>query len=86
MLPYQDIALGLRDFTEDVSQFELKWHRDIEDRTVISIEPTDWKVQLDNELPRSLNSPVKIGAGTWHRVIKGTGSLTVKIIKDDGEK
>jgi hypothetical protein len=83
MLPYKDISPGLREFTEEVSELELKWHRDQEDRTVSSAEPTDWQLQLENELPRSLNSPIKITAGTWHRVIKGTGNLVVKIIRED---
>jgi hypothetical protein len=82
MLPYKDISPELREFTEEVSELELKWHRDLEDRTVSAAEPTDWQLQLEDELPRSLTAPITITAGTWHRVIKGTGNLVVKIIKD----
>ena len=79
--PYLDISDEIRSFSQEVDEIELKWHRDEEDREVVSISKTDWKVQLDNELPVSLNSPVKIKASTWHRVIKGTGNLVVKITK-----
>lgn len=79
--PYLDISNDLRSFSQEIDEIELKWHRDEEDREVVAISKTDWKVQLDNALPISLNSPVKIKAGTWHRVIKGTGNLVVKIKK-----
>ena len=81
MLPYHDIAPELREFSEKISEFELKWHRDLEDRLVEAIGETDWQVQLEDELPKSLNTPTLIKAGTWHRIIKGTGKLVVKIIK-----
>ena len=83
MLPYVDISPELREFAEEVSELELKWHRDQENRTVSAVEQTDWQLQLENELPRSLNSPIKIKAGAWHRIIKGTGNLIVKIIRED---
>lgn len=74
----------VRSFTESIDPIELKWHRDDEDRTVVSISETDWMIQLENKLPQNLNSPVFISRGEWHRVIKGTGELRVKIIKSDG--
>jgi hypothetical protein len=52
-----------------------------EDRIIESIEQTDWLVQLDNELPKSLNEKVFIPMGVWHRVIKGSGDLKIKLIK-----
>lgn len=79
MGPYFDISDEIREFSQEVDELELKWHRDGEDREIISILETDWKVQLENELPKGLNSPIKIKAGVWHRVIKGTGKLTIKI-------
>jgi hypothetical protein len=59
------------------------WHRDREDRTVKSINNTDWKIQLDGELPTSLNETVNIKREVWHRLIKGTGQLQLKIIKSN---
>lgn len=78
----QDILV--RQFIESIDPIELKWHRDDEDRTIVSINETDWMIQLENRLPQNLNSPVFIARGEWHRVIKGTGELNVKIVKSDG--
>lgn len=71
----------VRTFSENVDDIELVWHRDKEDRIVKSIGDTDWMVQLDNELPKSLTETIFIPKNTYHRVIKGSGNLTVKIKK-----
>ena len=71
----------IRTFDESIDPIELKWHRDDEDRTVVAIETSDWKIQLENRLPLGLETPIFIERGEWHRLIKGTGKLTVKIIK-----
>jgi hypothetical protein len=57
------------------------WHRDNEDRLVEALHDTDWQVQLDNELPTSLDKPIFILRHHYHRVIKGNGNLRVKINK-----
>jgi hypothetical protein len=57
------------------------WHRDNEDRLVEALHDTDWQVQIDNELPTSLNKPIFIPKHQYHRVIKGNGKLRVKINK-----
>ena len=79
MEPYVDISDQVRLFSEEVDAEDLRWHRDREDREIISILKTDWKIQLENELPVDLNSLVKIKAGEWHRLIKGSGELQLKI-------
>lgn len=83
--PYIDLEVTddyiLRQFDESIDPIELLWHRDDEDRTVEIIGKTDWKVQLDNQLPTSLNQPIFIPRHEWHRVIKGTGTLKLKIHK-----
>jgi len=85
MRPYKDIEVTdqyiIREFNENIDPIELMWHRDKEDRTVEIIEETDWKVQLENQLPTSMNFPIFIPKYEWHRVIKGTGNLKVKIYK-----
>jgi len=81
MEPYFDISDQVRLFSEEVDVEDLMWHRDREDREIISILGTDWKIQLENELPVDLNSLVKIKAGEWHRLIKGSGELQLKIKK-----
>jgi len=83
--PYTDIEVTdkyiIREFNENIDPIELLWHRDNEDRTIEILGETDWKVQLDNELPTSLNQPIFIPRHHWHRVIKGNGNLRLKIYK-----
>jgi hypothetical protein len=83
--PYTDIENNdsyiIREFSEDIDPIELLWHRDDEDRTIEIIDHTDWQIQLENSLPTSLNQPIFIPRHTWHRAIKGTGTLRLKIYK-----
>jgi hypothetical protein len=83
--PYIDIEVTdqyiIREFTENIDPIELMWHRDDENRLVEIIGETDWQVQLENQLPTSLNQPIFIPKHEWHRVIKGTGTLKLKIHK-----
>ena len=85
MKPYTDIEVTdsyiIREFNENIDPIELLWHRDDEDRTLEILGETNWKIQLDNELPTSLNKPIFIPKHHWHRVIKGEGKLTLKIWK-----
>ena len=85
MRPYQEIKkesnIVVRHFDENIDPVELMWHRDQEDRIIEPVEPTDWKFQLDNQLPTLIDKPIFIPRYNWHRVIKGTGTLTVKITK-----
>jgi hypothetical protein len=85
MKPYNDLEVTdsyiIREFSENIDPIELLWHRDDEDRTVEIIGETNWKLQLDNQLPTSLNQPIFILKHEWHRVIKGTGTLKLKIYK-----
>jgi hypothetical protein len=57
------------------------WHSDDDNRTVEIVGKTDWKLQLENKLPTSINLPIFIPKHEWHRVIKGTGNLRLKIYK-----
>ncbi len=85
MLPFEEINLEgniyIREFKNSTDCGDLHWHRDREDRIIESIETTDWKIQIDDELPKSLNEKVFIPMGVWHRLIKGTGDLRLKLIK-----
>jgi hypothetical protein len=84
-LPFKETKLEentfIREFKQDTDSGEFTWHRDRESRIVKSIEKTDWLVQIDNELPKSLNEEVFIPMGVYHRVIKGTGNLKIKLKK-----
>jgi hypothetical protein len=85
--PYKDLEVTnehiIREFDENIDPIELKWHRDNENRIVEIVGKTDWKIQLENQLPISMNQPISIPKGEWHRVIKGNGKLTLKIIKEE---
>lgn len=85
MTPYTDIEVTgkyiIREFNKNIDPVELLWHRDDEDRIVEIIGITDWQIQLENNLPTSLNQPIFIPRHCWHRAIKGTGSLRLKIYK-----
>lgn len=69
----------LRTFSQDVDEDELVWHRDRRDRQVTVIGDTDWKFQFDDEVPQLLKEVIFIPKNTYHRLIKGTGELTVSI-------
>jgi len=72
----------IRTFLESVDDNELKWHQDLEDRLVRPLLETNWQIQLDNQLPVSLtpDKDIFIPKYVWHRLIKGTGDLNVKIL------
>lgn len=70
----------IREFFQDTPSLEFVWHRDKEDRIVEALHETDWKFQLDNEVPKELNR-IFIPKEMYHRLIKGTGNLKVKIIE-----
>ena len=84
-LPFTESQISestyLRTFYQDTDSGDFTWHRDRETRIIESTHITDWKIQLDNELPKTLNEKVVIPMGIWHRVIKGTGDLEIKLIK-----
>jgi hypothetical protein len=84
MLPFQETKLSdnefIRVFSQDIDSGEFMWHRDREDRIVESIGGTDWMIQIDNELPKVIDK-VFIPMGVFHRVIKGTGDLKIKLKK-----
>lgn len=86
--PYRDLESTedyiIREFDTDIDPIELLWHRDNEDRLLEVVESGEgWKIQLDDTLPVSLEPGVSIFIlrHQWHRVIKGQGSLVVKINK-----
>ena len=88
--PFKEEIIGdnlyIRTFYIHTISDELIWHRDREDRMIESITNSDWLIQLDNELPKPITRPVFIPMGVYHRLIKGTGNLKIKlkkIINDD---
>ncbi len=85
-LPFKEKSLGndvyIREFDKDIDSHELEWHLDREDRLVEVVENEGkWQIQLDNCLPVLLEKNIFIPKETYHRVIKGSGRLVVKITK-----
>ena len=72
----------IRKFSENTDNHEFVWHRDDEDRIVYPTKKTNWMFQRENKLPEPIVGEIKIKAGEWHRIIKGTGDLELKIIKN----
>ncbi len=86
MLPFKEEIVSdnvfIREFKQDTDSGEFMWHRDFEDRVIESISKTDWQIQLDDELPKVIQGEVFIPMGVYHRVIKGTGDLKIKLQKN----
>lgn len=84
-LPYKETKISdntfIRTFTQETDSGEFMWHRDFEDRIIESIEKTDWMIQIDNELPKYITERVYIPKGIYHRLIKGSGDLEIKLQK-----
>lgn len=84
-LPYKETKLNdntfIREFGQNTDSGEMVWHRDREDRIIESIGETDWLIQIDNELPKRIEGEIFIPKGVFHRLIKGTGDLEIKLQK-----
>ncbi len=83
-LPFNEKISGNvreRTFSENTDEMDLKWHWDEQDRIVTPLHKTDWMLQFDNELPVKLieGKEYFIPVGVYHRVIKGTGDLQLKV-------
>lgn len=78
--PYIDDG-NTRTFSADVDSDELIWHRDKRDREIAIVSGTGWKLQMDDRLPVELfvGKVYDIPKMEYHRVIKGTGDLVIKI-------
>lgn len=76
-------TLSIRTFSPDYPEHLFKWHIDDEDRSIEVLNVNDWKFQYDNEIPIHLSKGLHlvIGKGLYHRLIKGTTELSLKINK-----
>jgi hypothetical protein len=72
----------IREFKENLTQGDLIWHKDREDRLISPINRTDWMIQIDNELPKVIKENTFIPKEVFHRLLKGTGNLELKIVKN----
>ncbi len=85
MNPYTETQIDeniyVRTFSADTLETDLIWHLDAEDRIIEATHITDWQFQFDDQLPVSLNNVITIPKNTFHRIIKGTGDCTLRMIK-----
>lgn len=83
--PYSEELISeneiVRTFSPDISDLELKWHQDWEDRDVEFLNENDWSYQFDNEFPKKCEGLIFVKSRSWHRLIKGTTELKVRIYK-----
>ncbi len=84
-LPFIETKLAenifIREFDVNTDSIEYSWHRDKEDRTISSIDKTDWLFQMDENIPTLIENEIFIPKGIYHRIIKGTNNLKIKLIK-----
>ena len=85
ILPFKETKISentfIREFEQETNSGEFMWHRDREDRIVEVIGETDWLFQIDDELPRKMEGEIFIPMGVYHRIIKGSGDLKIKLTK-----
>lgn len=86
-LPFIEQTLSnnesIRTFKNTIKNDELKWHRDYHDRIIQVLNENDWQIQFDNCLPTRLLKEFSIKKGVYHRLIKGTTDLIVKITENN---
>jgi hypothetical protein len=75
----------IREFSGDVNESELIWHRDKQTREVKVLQGDGWKIQMDNRLPEELEkgNNYYIPKMEYHRLIKGKGNLLLQIKEND---
>lgn len=85
MTPYTETVKQqdkiIRKFETNVSQDELVWHRDKQDRKIKVLFGEGWKFQKDNQLPFNINidDTFNIEKMEYHRLIKGDTDLILEI-------
>lgn len=84
MLPFIDEHhpdYFIRTFDSSLDCEHFYWHKDKKDRIILATSGKDWKIQMDNQLPEELSSTNNyfIPKETYHRIIKGTDDLVLKI-------
>lgn len=85
MKEYSDKVLKegvfVRRFNKAAVINESTWHRDQNTRLVEVLEGSGWHIQVDNRVPVQMKEGdvYRIPAKMWHRIIPGSGELTVLI-------
>ena len=61
VLPFQETKQSnyfIREFSSNLTSFELVWHRDRTSRTVHILKGQGWKLQFDDKLPEELDKKI----------------------------
>ena len=76
-----DRNIRIRHFDTRYGDHLFKWHWDEEARVIEALNDNDWQFQFDDELPIPLTKGGLIGIpkGLYHRIIKGTTPISIKI-------
>jgi len=88
MKPYKNITISknsfIREFSLNVSNEELVWHRDERDRILKILEGENWHIQFDNYMPEKLikGGTYYVPKNVYHKVIKGTTNLKIHITEE----
>lgn len=79
-----DDGIFVRYFDVNAKDEDYVWHRDRKDRYIYVLEGNEWKFQFDNQMPFRLmkGSNFFVPKHSWHRIIKGKGSLVLKIVEN----
>ena len=92
MKPYTEKMLSettrIRKFSSSTPEDQLVWHRDRQDRVVEVVGGEGWMFQRDDSVPVLIGpgSIFEVSANEWHRIIKGSGDLIVKITEGKKKK
>ena len=85
MKPYTDDFVDncwIRTFdvcSTDTSEYI--WHRDLNSRKITILEGEGWQFQLDNEMPKQINScdVIFVPKMAYHRLLRGHTNLKIWI-------
>lgn len=85
-LPFDEKKISSNTFIRRFSPHdseEFEWHQDAEDRVIEVIGGSDWKLQLDNQIPLDLKKGQQyfVPKEKLHRIIAGPDTLVVKLTK-----
>lgn len=86
MLPFSEKQISstefIRRFSKDLLDDELYWHKDKEDRIISKVSGEGWFYQEDNCMPVPIGEQeIFINKNTWHRIIRGSSDLVIKVAK-----
>lgn len=85
IFPFTEEAVSdkirIRTFPSTIWEEDLVWHRDANDRHIQILSGDNWKIQFDNCLPVDLIQfeTYFIPKETYHRIIKGSSDLIIRI-------